>query len=180
MEIQSYQEQEWKDLPDTTTPITAERLNHMENGIKNNNNAINKSLKVEKIEDKNYITHTDEDGTKKIFDGIIPRYEDENGANYIKKPGGVLICWGHQKAPDGFKHNTTKEATIDFPIEFIEEPSINLGIRFSNSLGADYLKTSIVSSSNSNFVLRFRNSATATTGYDFSASCDWFAIGKWK
>lgn len=29
----AYEKQIWKDLPDETTPITAERLNHLENGI---------------------------------------------------------------------------------------------------------------------------------------------------
>lgn len=29
----AYVKQTWKDLPDTTTPLTAERLNHMEDGI---------------------------------------------------------------------------------------------------------------------------------------------------
>ena len=28
-----YTKTEWKDFPDTTTPITADRLNNMENGI---------------------------------------------------------------------------------------------------------------------------------------------------
>lgn len=31
--MSAYVKQEWKDLPDQTTPITAERLNHMEDGI---------------------------------------------------------------------------------------------------------------------------------------------------
>ena len=29
----TYEKQLWKDYPDTTTPITSDRLNHMENGI---------------------------------------------------------------------------------------------------------------------------------------------------
>lgn len=29
----AYEKQIWKDLPDETTPITAERMNHIENGI---------------------------------------------------------------------------------------------------------------------------------------------------
>ena len=29
----TYEKQLWKDYPDTTTPITADRLNHMEDGI---------------------------------------------------------------------------------------------------------------------------------------------------
>lgn len=29
----SYVKQDWKDYPDTTTPINSTRLNHMEDGI---------------------------------------------------------------------------------------------------------------------------------------------------
>lgn len=32
---EKYEKQEWKNLPDKSTPITAERLNHMEDGIYN-------------------------------------------------------------------------------------------------------------------------------------------------
>ncbi len=31
--MSAYEKQEWKDLPDQTTPLSAERLNHMEDGI---------------------------------------------------------------------------------------------------------------------------------------------------
>lgn len=31
----AYTKQVWKDLPDKTTPFTAERMNHIENGIEN-------------------------------------------------------------------------------------------------------------------------------------------------
>jgi len=36
----AYTKQTWNDLPDTTTPVNATRLNHMENGIKDNDTAI--------------------------------------------------------------------------------------------------------------------------------------------
>ena len=36
----AYSKQTWKDLPDQTTPINAERLNHMETGIYNNSTGL--------------------------------------------------------------------------------------------------------------------------------------------
>lgn len=37
----AYAKQKWENLPSRKTPITAERLNHMEAGIEANSNAIN-------------------------------------------------------------------------------------------------------------------------------------------
>lgn len=38
--FEEYEKQTWLDRPDTSTPISAERLNHMEQGIKDNSNAL--------------------------------------------------------------------------------------------------------------------------------------------
>ena len=35
-----YVKQNWQNIPATATPITAERLEHIENGIKSNSNAL--------------------------------------------------------------------------------------------------------------------------------------------
>lgn len=56
-----YEKQNWKDLPDETTPITKERLEHIENGIFENSTAANnlsnlvaKTLEALGLEDDTY------------------------------------------------------------------------------------------------------------------------------
>lgn len=40
MATNSYTKQTWEDAPSTNSPVSAERLNHMETGIKNNNTGV--------------------------------------------------------------------------------------------------------------------------------------------
>lgn len=42
----AYEKQIWKDLPDETTPITTDRLNHLENGIFENDTQLTKILEA--------------------------------------------------------------------------------------------------------------------------------------
>lgn len=42
----AYEKQIWKDLPDETTPITAERLNHLEDGVFENDTQLSKILEA--------------------------------------------------------------------------------------------------------------------------------------
>lgn len=42
----TYEKQIWKDLPDETTPITADRLNYLENGIFENATQLTKILEA--------------------------------------------------------------------------------------------------------------------------------------
>lgn len=59
----TYQKQDWKDLPDESTPINAERLKHIENGIYDNSDEINMILKVIGLNNDTY------DSTKTYFVG---------------------------------------------------------------------------------------------------------------
>lgn len=42
----AYEKQIWKDLPDETTPITTERLNHLEDGVFENDTQLSKILEA--------------------------------------------------------------------------------------------------------------------------------------
>lgn len=59
----SYIQQEWKDLPDRDTPISAERLTHIEQGIKEA--ADERALK--EIYDDNYLNLGRKDGTQRGY-----------------------------------------------------------------------------------------------------------------
>ena len=68
----AYIKQDWKDLPDKSTPITATRLNHIEDGIANS-----ATTEEMNLVDKN-IT--------KLFDGMInteQTYRYDDNANYL-------------------------------------------------------------------------------------------------
>ena len=91
----AYSKQTWQDLPDTTTPITASRLNNMENGIETNTNDIatnttnigylanlntqDKSSLVNAINEISQTTITQ----AQIVDGYSTSTTDAYSANYI-------------------------------------------------------------------------------------------------
>lgn len=69
----SYIKQDWKNLPDESTPISAERLIHMEEGIYNADKTANE--KVDKVTGKGLSTNDFTNDFKNKLDGI------EEGAN---------------------------------------------------------------------------------------------------
>lgn len=69
----AYSKQDWKNLPDESTPISAERLIHMEEGIYNADKTANE--KVDKVEGKGLSTNDFTNDFKNKLNGI------EEGAN---------------------------------------------------------------------------------------------------
>lgn len=50
----AYEKQIWKNLPDETTPITADKLNHLENGTFDNDTQLTKILEALGLKDDTY------------------------------------------------------------------------------------------------------------------------------
>ena len=76
----AYVKQVWKDLPDTSTPITAEALNHMEQGIYEANVGISNAYKNVKV-DSTTLTASGEDTLELIAGNNItltPNSQDKS------------------------------------------------------------------------------------------------------
>ena len=71
----AYQKQTWKNLPNQTTPITAERLNHMEDGIYDASTAttvtINNTYSTanDEVYSCNYVNGINDYSTDEVFTG---------------------------------------------------------------------------------------------------------------
>lgn len=66
----AYEKQIWKDLPDETTPITKDRLEHMEDGIYENDINTNSLLEALGLKDDTY----DSTKTYAIGDMVIKNH----------------------------------------------------------------------------------------------------------
>ena len=66
----AYEKQIWKDLPDETTPITAERLNHLEDGVFENDTQLSKILEALGLNNDTY----DSTKTYAVGDMVIKNY----------------------------------------------------------------------------------------------------------
>lgn len=66
----AYEKQNWKDLPDETTPITKDRLEHMEDGIYENDINTNSLLEALGLKDDTY----DSTKTYAIGDMVIKNH----------------------------------------------------------------------------------------------------------
>lgn len=69
--MESYIKHIWKGYPDKTTPITADMLNHMENGIEQNSNCIGNLDELETTEKDNLVAVVNELNSKLSHVGMI-------------------------------------------------------------------------------------------------------------
>ena len=70
----TYDKQLWKDYPDTTTPITSDRLNHMENGIKGLSDA---QVSIEVVDSLDGNSTTNAPSVRAVNDGLLDKYSTE-------------------------------------------------------------------------------------------------------
>jgi hypothetical protein len=99
-----YIKQEWKNKPDTSTPLSADRLNHIEGGVKTNSDAINEIITGV----ANYSSDETECGTwkgKPLYRRILELTDATDRKNYdFKKIIGsvtVVKTVGHTAQPNG-------------------------------------------------------------------------------
>lgn len=70
----TYEKQLWKDYPDTTTPITADRLNHMEDGIKGLSDA---QVSIEVVDSLDGNSTTNAPSVRAVNDGLLDKYSTD-------------------------------------------------------------------------------------------------------
>lgn len=119
----AYIKQLWANKPSTSSPLSAERLNHMEEGIKANSDGITKivtSVTDQVVNDTNKIAsaaslYSVKQDVVKVNSDLTDGSTLESG--YCKLPNGLLIQWGSiigLSVPAGGK----TEFTITFPAKF--------------------------------------------------------------
>ena len=98
----TYEKQLWKDYPDTTTPVTAERLNHMEDGIKGLSDA---QVSIEVVDSLDGDSTTNAPSVRAVNE------------EFIKVKG--KISWRNSNPKDGMGNDTTITLSND-DYDFIE------------------------------------------------------------
>lgn len=88
----TYTKQTWKDLPSTETPISAERMNHIETGIESVDNAIG---------DLSSLDTTNKDSIVEAVNELAYDYIVERGTydfwQWIKWASGKAECFGNKQ-----------------------------------------------------------------------------------
>ena len=171
----TYEKQLWKDYPDTTTPITSDRLNHMEDGIKGLSDA---QVSIEVIDSLDGNSTTNAPSVRAVKSGIMESDSNDNG-NYIKFYDGTMICYGDKYGTttlvDYWSQFKRGQVSITFPQTFISTPSVNVSVKNAEtfaqlSMAADDITTS-------GFTAKvFKPNSASSTGVNFS----YISIGKWK
>ena len=161
----AYTKQTWENLPSTNTPITADRLNHMEDGIYNayeiNNSYSTSQTKGYSCEYLN---------TQFSTAGI-----EESGSDYIRYVDGTQICWGSGNGVSGsFKSN-------GFTKPFISAPKVTASYQ-GNQTGL-YIYIAVVgevSTTACNIGVWFIEKSNMSNSGLGTDPFNYIAIGKWK
>ena len=148
----AYVEQEWKNLPNQTTPVNAARMEHIEDGIYDNSVAIS---------------------------NIIESGSNSNGS-WIKYSDGTMICY--QSFTCNVNYSTTygsgyyAEITDEiksFPVSFIETPKVSVGLATNYGIGCALRDTNTEKCATNIFVYTFASRTDTIT-------LNIIAIGRWK
>jgi len=147
---------EFKDLPDTSTPLTAEIFNTLQDNVENAIDETKKNIETE-------------------VDAIIESGSNESG-NYVKYASGKQECYGVTDFPSGAFDATGSVfyrvvGSVVFPIAFIEAPMVNCNVYMGN-VGACELNNV------TNVAVSFRVMSAVAT--ERAATVHWRAVGKWK
>ena len=151
----TYEKQLWKDYPDTTTPITSDRLNHMEDGIKGLSDA---QVSIEVIDSLDGNSTTNAPSIRAVNDGLLDKYstEEQRIGTWIdgKKIYRKVINIGPLKSTQGaFSYNhgisniayfTKVEGIINNGTEWFTANSVYRGVNnYTYDFGLLATKTKI-------------------------------------
>ena len=151
----SYVKQDWKDLPNQTTPVNATRMNHIEQGVYDNSVAIS---------------------------SIVESGSNSNG-NWIKYSDGTMICTGKRTFTGGVSTSLpnggyrTSGQTIQFPINFSLAPDSVVASSLSDTNDNGFIINSaqVTKTSFAGFWW------VVNSTYDNKEhSLSYIAIGRWK
>ena len=148
----AYVKQEWKNLPNQTTPVNATRMEHIEQGIYDNSVAIN---------------------------NIIESGSNSNGS-WVKYSDGTMICYQSftcnvnysTKYGSGYYAEITDEIK-SFPVSFIETPKVSIGLATNYGIGCALRDTNTEKCATNIFVYTFASRTDTIT-------LNIIAIGRWK
>ena len=148
----AYVKQEWKNLPNQTTPVNATRMEHIEQGIYDNSVAIS---------------------------NIIESGSNSNGS-WIKYSDGTMICYQSftcnvnysTKYGSGYYAEITDEIK-SFSVSFIETPKVSIGLTTNYGIGCALRGTNTEKCATNIFVYTFASRTDTIT-------LNIIAIGKWK
>lgn len=81
----TYDKQLWKDYPDTTTPITADRLNHIEDGIKGLSDA---QVSIEVVDSLDGNSTTNAPSVRAVNEALLDTYstDEQRVGTWFGKP----------------------------------------------------------------------------------------------
>lgn len=172
----AYTKQVWADLPAKTSPFSASRMNHIENGISNND-----TNKLDKTSVKTIKTTSDSDiYSCNYVNGIIESGSNDNG-KWIKFNDGTMICSNRISvvaainSAYGTLYRSDAVNIPDFPVEFIEKPSYSFSC--DSTYSAFVVNWSATTKTNTGMIILVRiGSSTPTVDFNIS----YIAIGKWK
>lgn len=108
----------------------------------------------------------------------FPNSAVASSSGLLKLADGTLIEYGKESV--GVSHNTTQDKTITFSEAFISEPNVYVTMLSTNSDAPRYVDICCASITTTTAKLRARNTATGTTGYDFTIGFEWLVVGRWK
>ncbi len=154
----SYIKQDWKNLPNTTTPFNATRMEHIEQGIYDNSVAISSIVESGSNSKGSYVKYSD--GTM-----IVTRETYETTIN-------VNVSWGNIFVGGDYTE-------WEFPVPFINVPDLVLfDVNSTTTNGCfktSYEPTKITKNSIQNVYV-----GRGTSANDVAFKIHILAIGRWK
>lgn len=154
----AYVKQEWKNLPNQTTPVNATRMDHIEQGIYDNSVAISNIIESGSNSKGSYVKYSD--GTM-----IVARETYETTIN-------VNISWGNIFVGGDYTE-------WEFPVPFINVPDLVLfDVNSTTTNGCfktSYEPTKITKNSIQNVYV-----GRGTSASDVAFKIHILAIGRWK
>lgn len=154
----AYVKQEWKNLPNQTTPVNATRMEHIEQGIYDNSVAISNIIESGSNSKGSYVKYSD--GTM-----IVARETYETTIN-------VNVSWGNIFVGGDYTE-------WEFPVPFINVPDLVLfDVNSTTTNGCfktSYEPTKITKNSIQNVYV-----GRGTSASDVAFKIHILAIGRWK
>lgn len=154
----AYVKQDWKNLPNSTTPVNATRMEHIEQGIYDNSVAISNIIETGSNSKGSYVKYSD--GTM-----IVTRETYETTIN-------VNVSWGNIFVGGDYTE-------WEFPVPFINVPDLVLfDVNSTTTNGCfktSYEPTKITKNSIQNVYV-----GRGTSASDVAFKIHILAIGRWK
>lgn len=176
----AYQKLNWLNKGETgAIPINKDNLNHMDNGIANNDNAIGNLANLNTSAKDNLVSAIN--GVNTILGTLIESGTNSNGT-YIKYSNGIMMCTKRVQFSTPFNvawgvfYETPNPIPVgSFAMPFIEIPILSV----ASSIGSSVIFESPIWLTETGIqgIILMR---PVKSDYAMSGSFDIIAIGKWK